>query len=81
MTIQPEPTDGGVSKTSSIYIWNGNSKFRLLLMGADNSFYRPALAFLTLTDQNDSRHNVKTVLPIISTLILLEKDQQLLSQS
>ena len=48
---------------------------------ADNSFYRPAKAILTVTDQNDSRHNVKTVLPIINTLILLENDQQLLSQS
>ena len=52
-------------------------KFR----GADNSFYRPAPAILTVTDQNDSRHNVKTVLPIINTLILLENDKQLLSQS
>ena len=48
---------------------------------ADNSFYRPALAILTVTDQNDSQLNVKTVLPIINTLILLENDQQLLSQS
>ena len=52
---------------------------RRFVQGADNSFYRPTLAILTVTDQNDSRHNVKTVLPIINTLILLENDQQLLS--
>ena len=53
----------------------------VIYMVADNSFYRPASAILTVTYQNDSRHNVKTVLPIINTLILLENDQQLLSQS
>ena len=52
-----------------------------ILKVADNSFYQPASAILTVTDQTDSRYNVKTVLPIINTLILLENDQQLLSQS
>ena len=58
-----------------------NSLIEMKDEGADNSFYRPAPAFLTVTDQNDFWHNVKTILPIINILILLENDQQLLSQS
>ena len=46
------------------------SKLKIdVVLGAVNSIYRPAQAILMVTNQNASRHNVKTVHPIIKTLI------------